>query len=203
VYIEKIRPIDKQLSYQIDKLLRATAKAQASADVDATVAGQQQQQQNGAAAASGGDALQFRSNPQALIAKMPLVGDTAGGSGRDFDGGIVVVTPSRQGSGIAACCSGNALIVLAASGCFKDAYVMPHLMPFSTTTHQLTCTPPKPSCPPPPTPTPSHPPGLGAGPTDGVYQPPKLNPVAMPEDRALSNKEMRRIREAQRRAQRR
>jgi hypothetical protein len=36
-----------------------------------------------------------------------------------------------------------------------------------------------------------------------VYQPPKLNPVAMPEDRALSNKEMRRIREAQRRAQRR
>ena len=45
--------------------------------------------------------------------------------------------------------------------------------------------------------------GLGAGPSDGVYRPPKLNPVAMPEDRALSNKEMRRIREAQRRAQRR
>lgn len=49
---------------------------------------------------------------------------------------------------------------------------------------------------------PSQPAGL-EGPSDGVYHPPKLNPVAMPEDRALSNKEMRRVREAQRRAQRR
>lgn len=53
-----------------------------------------------------------------------------------------------------------------------------------------------------PCPPPSHPAGL-EGPSDGVYRPPKLNPVAMPEDRALSNKEMRRVREAQRRAQRR
>lgn len=45
--------------------------------------------------------------------------------------------------------------------------------------------------------------GLDLPPSDGVYRPPKLNPVAMPEDRAVSNKEMRRIREAQRRAQRR
>jgi hypothetical protein len=37
----------------------------------------------------------------------------------------------------------------------------------------------------------------------GVYRPPKLNPVAMEEDRALSNKERRRLLEAQRRAQRR
>lgn len=49
---------------------------------------------------------------------------------------------------------------------------------------------------------PSQPAGL-EGLSDGVYHPPKLNPVAMPEDRALSNKEMRRVREAQRRAQRR
>jgi U3 small nucleolar RNA-associated protein 3 len=93
VYIEKIRPIDKQLSYQIDKLLRATAKAQASADVDAAAAGQQQQQ-NGAAAAAGGDALQFRPNPQALIAKLPLVGDTAGGWGRGADA-MAVMHPGR------------------------------------------------------------------------------------------------------------
>jgi hypothetical protein len=39
--------------------------------------------------------------------------------------------------------------------------------------------------------------------TGGVYRPPKLNPVAMPEDRAASNKELRRIQQAQRRAQRR
>jgi hypothetical protein len=37
----------------------------------------------------------------------------------------------------------------------------------------------------------------------GVYRPPKLNPVAMEEDRALSNKERRRLLEAQRRAKRR
>lgn len=36
-----------------------------------------------------------------------------------------------------------------------------------------------------------------------MYKPPKLNPVAMEEDRAISNKELRRIREAQRKAQRR
>lgn len=37
----------------------------------------------------------------------------------------------------------------------------------------------------------------------GVYRPPKLNPVAMDEDRALSRKEERKLREAQRKAQRR
>lgn len=82
VYIEKIRPIDKQLSYQVDKLLRATAKVQASADSDAAAAAAagEQQQQDGAAAAAvgGGHALQYRPNPQALISKVPLVGDTAG-----------------------------------------------------------------------------------------------------------------------------
>lgn len=77
MYIEKIRPIDKQLAYQVDKLLRATAKAQAAADTDAEAAaaagvgGTQ-------AAAGGDDALQYRPNPKALISKVPLVGDTAG-----------------------------------------------------------------------------------------------------------------------------
>lgn len=55
-----------------------------------------------------------------------------------------------------------------------------------------------------PPPAPIHVPLSGLDmPSDGVYRPPKLNPVAMPEDRALSAKEMRRVREAQRRAQRR
>ncbi len=31
-YLEKVRPIDKQLHYQIEKLLRATAAAQAEGD---------------------------------------------------------------------------------------------------------------------------------------------------------------------------
>lgn len=80
VYIEKIRPIDKQLSYQVDKLLRATAKVQASADVDAAAGQQQQQQQaEGAAVGGGDDALQYRPNPKALLSKVPLVGDTTGG----------------------------------------------------------------------------------------------------------------------------
>jgi hypothetical protein len=45
--------------------------------------------------------------------------------------------------------------------------------------------------------------GMDAAAAGGVYRPPKLNPVAMEEDRALSNKERRRLLEAQRRAQRR
>jgi U3 small nucleolar RNA-associated protein 3 len=75
LYIEKIRPIDKQLAYQVDKLLRATAKAQAAADTDAGAAAAAGDAQ---AAAGGDDALQYRPNPKALISKMPLVGDTAG-----------------------------------------------------------------------------------------------------------------------------
>ena len=62
-YLERVRPIDKQLAYQLDKLLRATAVAQA-----------QEQQQHGEAA-GGGDELAFRPNPAALVPKAPLVGD--------------------------------------------------------------------------------------------------------------------------------
>jgi U3 small nucleolar RNA-associated protein 3 len=83
LYIEKIRPIDKQLSYQVEKLLRVTAKVQkdataeaAAAAAAAAAAGDEQ-----AAAADGGDALQYRPNPQALISKVPLVGDTTGEGG--------------------------------------------------------------------------------------------------------------------------
>ncbi|KAF8059680.1 hypothetical protein HT031_005088 [Scenedesmus sp. PABB004] len=112
-YLERVRPIDKQLAYQIDKLLRATAAAQASADADGAGAG--------AGAAGGGDddALRHRPRPGRLIPKAPLPGDAAAA-----EAGV------------------------------------------------------------------------------GVYRPPRLNPTAMEEDRALSGKEMRRLREAQRRAQR-
>jgi hypothetical protein len=79
-YIEKIRPIDKQLSYQIDKLLRATsvAQSQAAADAAAGAADGDEAAAAGAAAAGGDDALRYRPNPQALIAKAPLLGDAEG-----------------------------------------------------------------------------------------------------------------------------
>jgi U3 small nucleolar RNA-associated protein 3 len=80
-YIEKIRPIDKQLSYQIDKLLRATSVAQAQAAADAAAGADEDEAAAGAAAAAGGgdNALRYRPNPQALIAKAPLLGDAEGG----------------------------------------------------------------------------------------------------------------------------
>lgn len=81
-YIEKIRPIDKQLAYQIDKLLRATSVAQAQAAADAGAAEEEAPAaaagRGGAAAGGDEDALHYRPNPQALIAKAPLVGDAAG-----------------------------------------------------------------------------------------------------------------------------
>jgi U3 small nucleolar RNA-associated protein 3 len=77
-YIEKIRPIDKQLSYQIDKLLRATSVAQASAAADAAAGADEADAAAVGAAAGGDDALRYRPNPQALIAKAPLLGDAEG-----------------------------------------------------------------------------------------------------------------------------
>lgn len=85
-YIEKIRPIDKQLAYQIDKLLRATSVAQAAATGEAAAGTAEDEEgpvagRGGAAAAgprppaSGDDALRFRPNPAALIAKAPLIGE--------------------------------------------------------------------------------------------------------------------------------
>eukprot|EP00775_Hariotina_reticulata_P005267 gene5267-5502_t len=140
-YIEKIRPIDKQLAYQIDKLLRATSVAQAAASAEAAAgavedskavaggdrgaASSSRGSRAAGAASTGDDALRFRPNPAALIAKAPLIGD-------------------EEALGVAGAAGGAA----------------------------------------------------------GVYKPPKLNPVAMEEDRAISNKELRRIREAQRKAQR-
>lgn len=96
MYIEKIRPIDKQLSYQVDKLLRATAKVQASADVDAA-AGQQQQQEG--AGGGGDDALQYRPNPKALLSKVPLVGDTAGGYSNSSNSSRGVRRERTEGGG--------------------------------------------------------------------------------------------------------
>jgi U3 small nucleolar RNA-associated protein 3 len=80
-YIEKIRPIDKQLSYQIDKLLRATSVAQSQAAADAAAGaadGDEAAAAAGAAAGGGDDALRYRPNPQALMAKAPLLGDAEG-----------------------------------------------------------------------------------------------------------------------------
>lgn len=42
-----------------------------------------------------------------------------------------------------------------------------------------------------------------AGAAGGVYHPPKLNPVSMEEDREMSNRDRRRLKEAQRKAKRR
>jgi U3 small nucleolar RNA-associated protein 3 len=73
-YLERVRPIDKQLAYQLDKLLRATALARTQ---DPEAAGGS----GGAAAAA--DELAARPNPAALVAKAPLVApaDGEGGAG--------------------------------------------------------------------------------------------------------------------------
>lgn len=90
-YIEKIRPIDKQLAYQINKLLRATAVAQASEAAATTSA------PDGAPATangmSGDDALQYKPNPDMLIPKVPLVG---GGVGDDNTGRYMTACCSPQ-----------------------------------------------------------------------------------------------------------
>jgi hypothetical protein len=131
-FIERARPIDKQLAYQIEKLLRATepggaAAAGAAAPPPGAGDGLEGEGAGAAAAAVGGDddALRYRPNPSALVTKAPLSGG--------FD-----------------------------QGGLADA----------------------------------------AGPS-GVYRPPKLNPVAMEEDRAASRQERRAEAEARRRAKRR
>jgi U3 small nucleolar RNA-associated protein 3 len=142
-YIERIRPIDKQLAYQIEKLLRTTDAigadaATADAAADAATAdgadgdeGVARGRRAAAAAAAGDDPLSFRPNPRNLMTKVPLGGLAGNGF---IDGG--------EGAG-----------------------------------------------------------GVGGEPAPvGIYRPPKLNPVAMEEDREASRQERRAMMDARRRA---
>ena len=94
-YLEKIRPIDKQLSYQIDKLLKAAQVASAApANGRADTAGRAQDEQDEqvawpgpsstAAAAAGragreADALQYGPRPDAVVPKIRTAGGTGAG----------------------------------------------------------------------------------------------------------------------------
>lgn len=63
---EKIRPIDKKLQYQIEKLLKATAAVGAAAGKDA---GGGEGGEAAAALAGGDDPLRYGPRPDALVAK--------------------------------------------------------------------------------------------------------------------------------------
>jgi U3 small nucleolar RNA-associated protein 3 len=85
-YLERTRPIDKQLAYQIDKLLRATSSGDAGTGGDAdagTGTGVDGGGEDAPAVAAGGDedALRYRPNPAALQTKAPLSGGLGGGEG--------------------------------------------------------------------------------------------------------------------------
>eukprot|EP00898_Chlorokybus_atmophyticus_P006287 jgi/Chlat1/665/Chrsp104S01144 len=60
-YLEKVRPIDKKLQYQIDKLLAAANDATAAAQAPAA---------NGSAAVAADDPLRYRPNPSALVSRL-------------------------------------------------------------------------------------------------------------------------------------
>eukprot|EP00887_Chlorella_sp_A99_P005929 scaffold29.g5929.t1 len=88
-YLDKIRPIDKKLQYQLDKLLKAAEKAKADTaggGADAAGAGGGEGKgDEGAAVAAGADGLDplsYGPRPEALVPK--VAGGAAGGGG---DGG--------------------------------------------------------------------------------------------------------------------
>ena len=72
---EKLRPIDKKLQYQMDKLLRAAAQLQQpyGAAAAATANG------SGAVRAAA-DPLSYGPNPDQLLPKVPLSGSSGGGA---------------------------------------------------------------------------------------------------------------------------
>ncbi|GAB4821287.1 hypothetical protein N2152v2_008333 [Parachlorella kessleri] len=76
-YLEKIRPIDKKLHYQVEKLL-AAAQAAGTAGAQAAPAAE-----GGAAAAAAEDPLRYGPRPDALVAKvqLPEEGGAAGDAG--------------------------------------------------------------------------------------------------------------------------
>ena len=73
---EKLRPIDKKLQYQMDKLLRAAAQLQQPGSAAAAAA-------NGSAAAA--NPLSYGPNPDQLLPKVPLPRD-GDGAGAAADG---------------------------------------------------------------------------------------------------------------------
>jgi U3 small nucleolar RNA-associated protein 3 len=81
-FLEKARPIDKKLAYQLDKLLRLAAAGEAGdAEGEAAAA------DAAAAAAAGGDALAFRPNPDMLLPANGAPGARGGrGGGAASDG---------------------------------------------------------------------------------------------------------------------
>ncbi|KXZ45808.1 hypothetical protein GPECTOR_50g602 [Gonium pectorale] len=88
-YLEKIRPIDKQLAYQIDKLLKAAqlaSSAAPAAEANGRPAdGADEQEAAGpgpgsvAAAAADGDTLRYGPRPDALVPKVKTAGGAAAG----------------------------------------------------------------------------------------------------------------------------
>jgi U3 small nucleolar RNA-associated protein 3 len=79
LYLEKIRPIDKKMAYQIDKLLVAATKAQTDPQAEEQAAATAAARASGAGAAAGRDALSFKPNPAALVGRSG--GDAAAGGG--------------------------------------------------------------------------------------------------------------------------
>ncbi|KAF5836525.1 hypothetical protein DUNSADRAFT_5813 [Dunaliella salina] len=77
--LEKIRPIDKQMAYQVDKLVRATQAAQQAeqgangavlqGEMDGVLAGPKHARSSGAGVEDEDDMLAFRPNPSQLLRK--------------------------------------------------------------------------------------------------------------------------------------
>ncbi|PRW45524.1 Something about silencing 10 [Chlorella sorokiniana] len=90
-YLEKIRPIDKKLQYQIEKLLKAAAATAGAAGGAADGAADGGE---AAAALGGGDALAFGPRPDALVSKR---GGAAAAAGGEEEGGAAggVYRPPR------------------------------------------------------------------------------------------------------------
>lgn len=91
-YLEKIRPIDKQLSYQIDKLLKAAAVANTAEAAAAAGARGRGGDEEGAAGPGPGsanldaDALNYGPRPDALVPKLHKGVAAAAGAGGDAGG---------------------------------------------------------------------------------------------------------------------
>jgi U3 small nucleolar RNA-associated protein 3 len=82
MYLEKIRPIDKKMAYQIDKLLVAATKAQTDPQAAEEAAATAAARASGAGARSDRHALSFKPNPAALVRRSS--GDAIAGG----DGGV-------------------------------------------------------------------------------------------------------------------
>ena len=79
---EKLRPIDKKLQYQMDKLLRAAAQLQQPGGGGGGTAAAAAN-----TAAAGADPLSFGPNPDRLLPKVPLPRDGGGAAGATAEGG--------------------------------------------------------------------------------------------------------------------